>query len=116
MVVQTKISDIYEFECVVVKHENPKPIIIKVDIYRSEYREFYKGTKTSKCEFTLLPYGKNEYMAYVFSIDDNKKKGIKEEFRGNLLWGFGKSISLKNLETKIYEYTNLDQVKKDFDL
>ena len=115
MVVQ-KLSDIYEFECVVVKHENQKPIIIKVDIYRSEYTEFYKGTKTAKCEFTLLPYGKNEYMAYVFSIDDNNKKGTKEEFRGNLLWGFGKSISLEKLKEKINEYTNLDQVKKDFDL
>ena len=55
-------------------------------------------------------------MAYVFSIDDNKKKGTKEEFRGNLLWGFGKSISLEKLKEKINEYTNLDQVKKDFDL
>ena len=40
----------------------------------------------------------------------------KDEFRGNLLWGFGKELSEKDMLIKLASYKNMDEVKKDFGL
>ena len=105
----------YDFELEVVQHEKEKATIISYDLYRSIYYEQNKGTKTVKCEFTIVKYGKG-FSCFVYGIDDNKKKGTKDEFRGNLLWGFGKELSEKDMFIKLASYTNMDDVKKDFGL
>lgn len=110
-----KLSEMYDFSCEVVHHKNKEPLIVTKNLYRSEYFEFYKGTKTTKCEFTIIEYG-NKYSCFVFALDDNKKKGVKDEFRGNLLWGFGKPLTKVEMHIKLDSYTNMDQVKKDFKL
>lgn len=112
---RSKITDMYDFKCEVVHHENKKPEIVTYDLYRSEHMEFYKGTKTTKAKFTIVEYGE-QYSCFVFAIDDNKKKGTKDEFRGNLLWGFGRTLKLKDMHNKLASYTNMDDVKKDFEI
>ena len=109
------VSDVYDFKCEVVHHENKKPEVVAFDLYRSEYMEFYKGTKTTRAEFTIVEYG-GKYSCFVHAIDDNKKKGIQEEFRGNLLWGFGKPLTEMDMYSKLASYTNMDEVRKDFEL
>ncbi len=110
-----KITDVYDFKCEVVHHKKEDPIIITYNLYRSAYMEFYKGTKTTKCEFTIVEYG-GKYSCFVFAVDDNKKTESKTEFRGNLLWGFGKPLTKTNMYSKLASYTNMDDVKKDFEL
>lgn len=110
------INDMYDFKCEVVHHEKDEPVVITFDLYRSIYYEQNKGTKTVKCEFTVLPYGNNKFMAYAYAIDDNKKKDTKDEFRGNSLWGFGKPLTEMDMYSKLASYTNMDDVKKDFGL
>lgn len=112
---ESKLTDLYDFKCEVVHHENKKPRKVTYNLYRSEYMEFYKGTKTTKAEFTIVEFG-GKYSCFVFAIDYNKKKGVKTEFRGNLLWGFGKPLSLIDLKNKLSSYTNMNQVRKDFEL
>ena len=109
-----KIRDVYDFKCEVVHHQNKDPLIITHYLYRSEYIEFYKGTKTTKCEFTIVEYG-NKYSCFVFAKDEDKKRG-NTEFRGNLLWGFGKPLTEMDMIGKLSSYTNMDDVKKDFGL
>lgn len=111
---ESKLTDMYDFKCEVVHHKKVDSTTITFDLYRSAYYEQNKGTKTVKCEFTILPFGKDKFMSYAYAIDDNKKKGVKEEFRGNLLWGFGKSLTEMDMYNKLASYTNLDEVKKDF--
>ena len=108
------ISEMYDFNCEVVRHENKPPEIITRYLYRSEYFEFYKGTKTTECEFTIVEYGEG-YSAFVFAKDEDKKRG-NTEFRGNLLWGFGGPLSKKDMIIKLNSYTNMDQVKRDFEI
>lgn len=105
----------YDFKCEVVHHEKEKPLIVTYDLYRSDYIQFYKGTRTTECEFTIVKYG-NKFSCFVYAVDNNKKKGTKDEFRGNLLWGFGKPLSAEEMIDKISNYTNMDEVKKDFGL
>ena len=113
MVAQENITELYDFKCEVIQYEKEIPEIVTYVLYRSEHREFYKGTKTTKCEFTIVSFG-GKYSCFVYAIDDNKKNDEKIEFRGNLLWGFGESLELNKLKNKLSGYTNLDQVKKDF--
>ena len=110
---KNKINDMYDFKCEVVQHVIEQAIVITYDLYRSQYIEFYKGTKTTKAEFTIVKLG-NKYSCFVYSIDHNKKKGTKDEFRGNLLWGFGQTLKEKDMRIKLANYTNMDEVKKDF--
>jgi hypothetical protein len=112
---KNKISDMYDFKCEVVHHEKEEPTVITYNLYRSEYMEFYKGTETTKAEFTIVKYG-DKFSCFVYAIDDNKKKGVKDEFRGNLLWGFGKPLTEMDMYSKLASYTNMDDVKKDFGL
>lgn len=113
---ESKLTDMYDFKCEVVHHKKVESNIITFDLYRSAYYEQNKGTKTVKCEFTIMPFGKDKFMAYAYAIDDNKKKGTKEEFRGNFLWGFGKALNEIDIHNKLASYTNLDEVKKDFEI
>lgn len=113
---ESRITDMYDFKCEVVRHKKVEPNVITYDLYRSVYYEQNKGTKTVKCEFTIIPFGKDKFSAYAYAIDDNKKKGIKEEFRGNLLWGFGKPLTEMDMHSKLASYTNMYDVKKDFGL
>lgn len=115
MKMKVNFNDLYDFECEVVQHKEEKALVINYDLYRSAYYEQNKGTKTVKCEFTIVKYGKG-YSCFVFAIDDNKKKKTKDEFRGNLLWGFGKELSEKDMLIKLASYKNMDEVKKDFGL
>jgi len=111
-----KEKKMYDFKCEVVHYLKKEPIIIETSVYSSEYFELDKGTKTVKCKFTLKNYGLYNYMAFVSTIEKDKKKQTEKYFKGNLLWGFGESIPLNELEIKIKGYTNLGQIKKDFDL
>ena len=110
---KSKLTDLYDFECEVVQHEKEDPRVITYNLYRSKYMEFYKGTKTTIAEFTIVKYG-NKFSCFVYAIDDNKKKGAKDEFRGNLLWGFGNPLTESDMYNKLAGYTNMDDVIKDF--
>ena len=110
---KNKVSDMYDLKCEVVRHEKEDNMVITYNLYRSEYMEFYKGTETAKAEFTIVKYG-DKFSCFVYAVDDNKKKGTKDEFRGNLLWGFGKPLTEMDMYSKLACYTNMDQVKKDF--
>jgi len=102
-----------KFICEVVSYEPIKSVKMTTNIYRSAHVEIDGGTKTVKCTFEMRPF-ENEYMAFVSALDDNKKKGTKDEFYGNILHGFGKTLPLEELKEKLNNYTNLEQVKTDF--
>ena len=111
----SKIESLYDFKCDVVTYESEKPLVVNYNLYRSGHMEFYKGTKTTSAEFTIVKYG-DKFSCFVFSVDDNKKKGTIDEFRGNLLWGLGKPLTKNDMCIRLKSYTNMDEVRKDFDL
>ncbi len=112
---EAKTADMYDFECEVVRYNKKESNTVICNLYRSSYMEFYKGTKTTKCTFTIVEF-KDKFSCFVHAIDDNKKKGVENEFRGNLLWGFGRPLNYNDMILKISNYTNMDNVKKDFEL
>ena len=60
---KSKLTDLYDFECEVVHHEKEEPTVISYNLYRSKYMEFYKGTKTTKAEFTIVKYS-NKFLLF----------------------------------------------------
>ena len=65
---ESKLTDLYDFKCEVVHHENKKPRKVTYELYRSVYMEFYKGTKTTKGAQIDLLIDRNDQVINLFEI------------------------------------------------